>query len=69
MAPKLAVIFRHLLKGGNFPACCRLSDVVLVLKESLFLNVEHYRPISIALLLSKLHEKIVAGKLSNFFGE
>ena len=32
LAPKLAVFFRHLVKGGSFPTCCRLADVVSVPK-------------------------------------
>ena len=58
---KLTVIFRHLVKVGSFPECWRLADVVLVSKESSF-----YRPLSITLLLSKVAEKIVAGKVSYF---
>ena len=34
LAPKLAVIFRHLVNGGSFPACWRLADVVPVPKKS-----------------------------------
>ena len=34
LTPKLAVIFRHLVRGGKFPACRRLVDVVPVPKES-----------------------------------
>ena len=30
LAPKSAVIFRHLVKEGIFPVCCRLSCGVFV---------------------------------------
>ena len=30
LAPKLTVIFRHLVKESSFPACWRLADVVPV---------------------------------------
>ena len=63
----LAVILRHLVRGGSFPACCRLAHVVSVPKESYSSGVRSYRPISITPVLSKVFEKFMAGKLSNFF--
>ena len=66
LAPKLAVSFRHLVKGGCFPACWRLADVVPVSKGSPSSDVGDYRPISIISILSKVFEKIVAGKLSHY---
>ena len=47
LARKLAVIFRQLAKGGNFPACWMLADVDLVPKGSPALVVCDYRPISV----------------------
>ena len=34
LAPELALIIRHLVREGSFPACWRLADVVLLPKES-----------------------------------
>ena len=34
LASKLAVNFRHLVRGGNFPACWKLADIDLVPEES-----------------------------------
>ena len=51
LAPKLAVIFRHLIKGGSFPECWKLADAVLVRKESLSSKVRDYIPISTTPLL------------------
>ena len=62
----MAVIFRHLFKGGSFPACWRLADVVPVPKGSPSSDVGDYRPLSITPVLSKVFEKIVAGKLSHY---
>ena len=67
LASKLAVIFRHLVRGGSFPACWRLADVVPVPKESASTDVGDYRPISVTLVLSTVFENIVAGKLSHFW--
>ena len=30
--PNLAVIFRHLVRGGSFPTCWKLADIVPVPK-------------------------------------
>ena len=34
LVPKLAIIFRHLVRGGSFGACWGFADVVPVSKES-----------------------------------
>ena len=65
----MAAIFRHLVRGGSFPACWRLVDVDPVPKESASSDVGDYVPISIAPVLPKVFEKIVAGKLSHFWRE
>ena len=65
LAPKLCVIFRHMVKGV-FPVCWRLANVVSEPNESSSLDVGNYAPILITPLLSKVFEKIVAGKLSPF---
>ena len=66
MALKLAVIFRHQVNGGSFPACWTLADVVPVLNKSPASDVGDYRSISITPVQSKVFVKIVAGKSSNF---
>ena len=67
LASKLAVIFRHMIKGGSFPACWRLAYVVPVPKESSSTDVgDYYRPISITPLLPNVFEEVMAGKLSYF---
>ena len=59
LAPKLAVIFRHLVRGGSFLACWKLADVVSVPKRSAFSDVGDYSPISITPVLKKVFQKIV----------
>ena len=66
LGSKLAVIFRHLVKRGSFLVCWRLADDVPVTKESPSSEFGDYRPITVTTLLSKVFEKIVAGKLSHF---
>ena len=58
MARGQIVIFRRLIKVGNFLAYWRLADLVPVAKESSSSDVGDNRPITF--------EKIVAGKLSYF---
>ena len=65
LVPKLAVIFRHSVRGGRFPGYWRLADVVPVPKESTSLGCLRLQ-VSIMHVLSKVFEEIVAGKLSNF---
>ena len=66
LVPKLAVIFRHLVRRGSFQACWRLVDVVPVPKGSASSDVLHYRSTSIMPVLLKVFEKIVNRKLNNF---
>ena len=66
LAPKLAVVFRHLVKGGIFTAYWRVADVVSVPKGSASSDVGDYESISITSLLSKVFQKILVGKLSIF---
>ena len=47
LAPKLAVIFKHLVRGVIFPVCWRLTDVVSVPKDSSSSDVGDYRRIPI----------------------
>ena len=62
LAPMFAVIFRHVVKKGSFPAYWRLADIVPVLKRSPFSDVRGYIPISISPIVSKIFEKIVVEK-------
>ena len=66
LVPKLTIIFRHLVRGGRFPVCWRLDDVVPVAKGSVFSDIGDYRPPSITSVLSKVVEKIVVGKVTHF---
>ena len=42
LVPKLAVIFKHLLKGGSFSACWRLAGVIPMAEESSSSDVRDY---------------------------
>ena len=62
LAPKLAVIFKHLVKGDSLSACWRRSDVALMPNGSPSSAFEAYKPIPITLLPSNVFEMVVAGK-------
>ena len=62
----MAVIFRHLVRGGSFPASGRLADVVPVAKGSGSSDNDDYRLICIMPVLSQVFEKNVAGQLTHF---
>ena len=67
LAPKLAIVFRLLVKRGSFPVCWRTADVVPVPKEPSSAMVSNNRPISITPILSKVFEKLTARPLIRFF--
>ena len=63
------VIFRSLVRGCSFPVCWRIADVVPVRRGSSSSDVGDNRLISITVVMSKVFEKIVAGKLNIFLEE
>ena len=67
IAPKLAVIFRLLLKSGSFPSCWRKANITPIPKgASASPSPSEYRPISITPILSKIFERVLAKRLSKF---
>jgi hypothetical protein len=58
LVPKLSVIFRGLIRSGEFPECWRTANVVPVLKGAFSLIVDNYRPISIIPIISKVLERL-----------
>ena len=66
LAHKLAVIFRHLVREGSFPVCWRWARCCPSAKGICFLGCWGLQGIYITPFLSKVFEKIVAGKLAHF---
>ena len=66
LAPKLATLFRYLLRSGTFPDCWKVADVVPVPKGAPSSLVSNYRPISITPVLSKIFERVIALKFGRF---
>ena len=46
LAPRLAVVFRRLLRLGSFPVCWRVGNVTPISKGSPSSSAFNYRPIS-----------------------
>ena len=67
LAPKLAKIFRDLLKAGSFPACWRTANITPIPKGSSPTQFpSDYRPISITPIISKIFERLISRRLYSF---
>ncbi|KAK3894304.1 hypothetical protein Pcinc_001927 [Petrolisthes cinctipes] len=67
LAPKLAVVFRLLLKSGSFPLCWRKARITPIPKgATASSNPSEYRPISITPILSKIFERLLARRLNSY---
>ena len=64
LAPRLAVIFRWLLRLGSFPVCWRVANVTPIPKGPLSSSASNYRPTSLTPILSKVFERLVLVLLS-----
>ena len=67
IAPKLSIIFCRLIRLGSFPECWRSATVTCISKGAPSHDWEHYQPISITPILSKVYEKLVSHKLASFY--
>ena len=66
MAPCLSVVFRRLVRLGNFSPCWREANVTPIPKGPPSSSVANYRPISITSVLSKVFEHLVSVRLGRF---
>ena len=66
IASRLARLFRILLRTASFPMCWRVANVTAIPNFSNSPDVKDYRPISITPILSKIFEKLLSAKLSQF---
>ena len=66
MAPRLSIVFRRLIRLGNFPACWRQANVTPIPKDPPSSSVTNYRPISVTSVLSKVFERLVSVRLGRF---
>ena len=66
LAPRLAVVFRQLLRLSSFPVCWRVANVTPIPKGPLSSSVSNYRPISLTPIVSKVFECLVSVRLGRF---
>ena len=66
LAPRLAVVFRRLLRLGSFPVRWRVANVFPIPKCSPSSSVANYRPITLPPILSKVLESFVSVRLGRF---
>ena len=66
LAPRIAVVFRRLLRLGSFPVCWRVANVTPIPKGPPSSSVSNYRPISLTPILPKVFELLVSVRLRRF---
>ena len=66
LAPRLAVVFRRLLRLGSFPVCWRVANITQIPKGPPSSSASNYRPISLTPILSKVFERLVSVHLERF---
>jgi len=69
IAPILAKLFSKSMESGEYPDCLKISQIVPVPKRSIPSIPSHYRPISILPTVSKIFEKIIYARVSNFLNK
>ena len=66
LAPRLAVVFRRLLRLGSFPVCWRVANITPIPKGPPSSSASNYQPISLTPILSKVFERLVSVRLGRF---
>ena len=66
LAPRLAGVFRRLLRLGSFLVCWRVANVTPIPKGPPSSSASNYRPISLKPILSKVFELLVSVRLGRF---
>ena len=66
LAPRLAVVFRRVLRLGSFLVCWRVANVTPIPKGAPSSSAPNYRPISLTPILSKVFERLVSVRLGSF---
>ena len=63
LAPRVAVVFRQLLRLGSFPVCWRVANVTQIPKGRPSSSASNYGPISLTPVLSKVFKRLVSVRL------
>ena len=66
LAPRLAGVFRPLLRLGSFPVCCRVANVTPIPNGPPSSSASNYRPISLTPIVSKIFDGLLPFRLGRF---
>ena len=68
LAPVLSQLFNKSIIRGEFPKDMKVAKIIPIAKTKSNLDiVSNYRPIALLSIFSKIFEKIIASRLTNFF--
>ena len=67
LAPAISFSIDNAFRIGIFPHSCKIAKVILLFKSGKTDNLTNYHPISILTCLSKIFEKLIHKRLTNFF--
>jgi len=70
IAPLLSYIFNNSVEVGTFPTALKIAKTIPIPKTNKDLdNPTNYRPISLLSIFSKIFEKLIANRLTQFFSK
>ena len=67
LAPAISFFIDNAFRIGMFPQSCKIARVIPLFKSGKTDNLTNYRPISILTCFSKIFEKLIHKRLTNFF--
>ena len=67
LSPVLAKLTNQFFEEGIFPSCLKTARVIPIHKAGSKFKVNNYRPISTLQFLSKVIEKLIRARITNFF--
>ena len=69
LTPVLVTLIKSAISLGIFPGNLKLAKVVPIFKKWNKLNMNNYRPISLLTCLSKIFEKVIFHRFTDFFNK
>ena len=69
ISPVLSVLFNDCMNANVFPDELKIARVIPLYKSGDKNDISNYRPISLLPMLSKIFEKLIHSRLTNFFEE
>ena len=69
IAPLLTTLFNNCLRLGIFPDELKIARIIPLYKSGDKSDITNYRPISLLPVLSKIFEKLIHSRMTNFFDE